>query len=453
MVTISRLYKDHDTGARVVAELEQSGIPHDDISIIANNESGWFDRDGSKRVDRDGDGTDDRAEGAAKGAGIGATLGGVAGLLAGLGILAIPGIGPVVAAGWLASTAAVAVAGGATGGLIGALTQSGVGEDEAHAYAEGVRRGGTLVTVRVDDGRRAAAEAIMQRHNPMDANTAGTPHRSENWSGDRIVAVFENSDTARGAREALIGSGIDNSKMELLDSRGELDSWTAIKRHAVPDEDSHLYAEGLRRGHSILVIKAAPGEHDRVMQVLGRFNPIDIDDHAKQWRNTGWSGVHPGKAEWDVRRQASTTAAPKASSTETEEQVIPVYEEELKVGKRVVEQGHVRVRVYTVERPVQEGVSLREERVAVERRPVDRPASGMPETAFQERTVDVTTHSEEPVITKDARVKEEVVVRKEADQRTETVRDNVRRTEVEVEDDRATANNPAAPNTRVPPRR
>ena len=96
MVTISRLYKDHDTGVRVVAELERSGIPQSDISIIANNDSGWFNRDGSKRVDRDADGTDDRAEGAAKGAGIGATLGGVAGLLAGLGMLAIPGIGPVL---------------------------------------------------------------------------------------------------------------------------------------------------------------------------------------------------------------------------------------------------------------------------------------------------------------------------------------------------------------------
>src|SRR5215213_8993751 len=163
MVTISRLYKDHDTGARVVAELEQSGISHDDISLIANNESGWFDRDGSKRVDRDGDGTDDRAEGAAKGAGIGATLGGVAGLLAGLGMLAIPGIGPVVAAGWLASTAAVAAAGGTAGGLIGALTQSDVDEREANAYAEGVRRGGTLVTARVPDTDRARYEAILDR--------------------------------------------------------------------------------------------------------------------------------------------------------------------------------------------------------------------------------------------------------------------------------------------------
>ena len=117
MATISRLYKDYDNGARVVAELERSGIPHTDISIVSNNESGWFDRDRPRRIDRDADGTDDRVEGAATGAGIGATLAGVAGLLAGLGMLVIPGIGPVVAAGWLASTAAVAAAGGAAGGL------------------------------------------------------------------------------------------------------------------------------------------------------------------------------------------------------------------------------------------------------------------------------------------------------------------------------------------------
>lgn len=97
---------------------------------------------------------------------------------------------------------------------------------------------------------------------------------------------------------------------------------------------------------------------------------------------------------------------------------------------------------------MQEGVALREERVAVERRPVDRPAAaGMPGETFQDRTIDVTTHREEPVIEKEARVKEEIVVRKEADQHTETVRDNVRRTEVEVEDDRAKTTTPAAPTT------
>ena len=451
MATISRLYKDHDTGARVVAELQRSGIPQSDISIISNNDSGWFDRDQSRRIDRDADGRDDRAEGAAAGAGIGATVGGVAGLLAGLGLLAIPGIGPVVAAGWLASTAAVAVAGGATGGLIGALTQSGVGEQEAHAYAEGVRRGGTLVTVRTPDTDRSRIEAILDRYSPMDRTAAGAGDKAGDWSGNRIVAAFENADRARAARKALIEAGIDNAKMELLDNRSELDNWTAMKRHAVPDEDAHLYAEGLGRGHSILVVRTTAGEHDAVMKVLERCHPIDIDDHAKGWRNAGWTGVHPGKAAWDVRRQSSTGSTTQAAAG-IQEQVIPVYEEELKVGKRQVEQGHVRVRVYTVERPTQEGLTLREERVAVERRPVDRRVSDLPGEAFQERTVDVTTHREEPVVVKDARVKEEIRVRKEAEQRTETVRDTVRHTEVEVEDDRAKASAPASPSA-TPPRR
>ena len=450
MAAISRLYKDHDTGARVVAELERSGIPHSDISIISNNDSGWFDRDGSKRIDRDADGRDDRAEGAAAGAGIGATVGGVAGLLAGLGLLAIPGIGPVVAAGWLASTAAVAVAGGATGGLIGALTQSGIGEQEAHAYAEGVRRGGTLVTVRVPDTDRARVETILDRHSLMDTTT-GAADQADDRSGNRIVAGFENADRARTARKALTEAGIDNAKMELLDNRSDLDNWTAIKRHAVPDEDAHLYAEGLGRGHSILVVEVTASEHDGAMKVLERCNPIDIDDHAAQWRNSGWTGVHPGKAAWDVRRQSSTGTT-TAAGAGAQEQVIPVYEEELKVGKRQVEQGHVRVRVYTVEHPVQEGLTLREERVALERRPVNRPVSEMPGDAFQERTVDVTTNREEPVIAKEARIKEEIRVRKEADQRTETVRDSVRHTEVEVEDDGATASTQAAPSA-TPPRR
>jgi stress response protein YsnF len=450
MATISRLYKDYETGARVVAEVERAGIPHSDISIIANNDSGWFDRNRSKRIDRDADGTDDRAEGAAAGAGIGATLGGVAGVLAGLGMLAIPGIGPVVAAGWLASTAAMAAAGGAAGGLIGALTQSGIGEREAHAYAEGVRRGGTLVTVRVPGADRTRLEAIMDRYDPLDTSI-GFEDRAGDWSGDRIVAAFENADRARAAREGLVEAGIDNANIELLENRSDLDTWTAIKRHAVPDEDAHLYAEGLGRGNSIMIIQAAAGEHDRVVQVLSRFNPIDIDDHAAQWRKSGWSGVHPGKAAWDVQRQTATPSGTTAAPG-TQEQVIPVYEEQLKVGKRVVEHGRVRVRVYTIEHPVQEGVTLREERVAVERRPVDRPASGLPGEAFRDRTIDLTTHREEPVIAKEARVKEEVVVRNEADQRTETLRDSVRRTEVEVEDDRATATTPP-PRSNAPSQR
>lgn len=161
---ISRLFNSYDRASQAVRELEAAGVPHSDISIVANNSDEWYSGDGAtKRVDRDRDGVDDRAEGAGAGAGIGAGVGGAAGLLAGLGLLAIPGVGPVVAAGWLVATAAGAAAGGVAGGVIGALTQAGVSDEDAHLYAEGVRRGGTLVSARVNDADASRLEAILDR--------------------------------------------------------------------------------------------------------------------------------------------------------------------------------------------------------------------------------------------------------------------------------------------------
>src|SRR3954468_15931834 len=158
-VTISRLYDNYTNAQNAVRGLEAAGVPHSDISVVANNSDNWFSTD--NKVDRDRDGVDDRAEGAGKGAGIGAGIGGAAGLLAGLGLLAIPGLGPVVAAGWLASTAVGAAAGAATGGIVGALTQAGISNEDAHSYAEGVRRGGTLVSARVPDADRSRLDAVL----------------------------------------------------------------------------------------------------------------------------------------------------------------------------------------------------------------------------------------------------------------------------------------------------
>ena len=172
-VTISRLYDNYADAQRAVTGLEAAGVPHSDISIVANNSDNWYGAD--RKVDRDADGVDDRAEGAGKGAGIGAGVGGAAGLLAGLGLLAIPGIGPVVAAGWLVSTAAGAVAGAATGGVVVDLTQAGVSEDEAPLYAEGVRRGGTLVSARVADADRGRLESIL------DQSAVNLRDRSSAW--------------------------------------------------------------------------------------------------------------------------------------------------------------------------------------------------------------------------------------------------------------------------------
>ena len=108
-------------------------------------------------------------------------MGGTAGLLAGIGLLAIPGLGPVVAAGWLASTALGAVAGGATGGIVGALVAAGVPEEHAHVYSEAVRRGGTLLSVRTDDIRAGKVHSILDRYQPIDPTWQGAEYRKTGW--------------------------------------------------------------------------------------------------------------------------------------------------------------------------------------------------------------------------------------------------------------------------------
>ncbi len=172
--TISGLFDDHSSARAAVSELEGSGIPHSDISIVGHSANG------AQGV------LGEAANDAGRGAEVGTAIGGIGGLLAGLGMLAIPGVGPVVAAGWLVATvtgAGVGAAiGGAAGGLIGSLTQAGVDESDAHVYAEGVRRGGTLVTARVADERASAARSILTTNRAVDPATRGEAYRNAGWS-------------------------------------------------------------------------------------------------------------------------------------------------------------------------------------------------------------------------------------------------------------------------------
>jgi len=196
-ITLSRLYDDYTTAYKVMKDLEAAGVLASEISIVASNADNWY---ATKKHDRDRDGVDDRAEGAATGATIGAATGGLAGLLAGFGLLAIPGIGPVVAAGWLASTAAVAAAGGLAGGLIGALTEAGMSEEDAHVYAEGVRRGGTLLTVRVPADQRARIEAILDRFS-VNIWDRGMEYRKAGWKSFDPSAPGYTADQVQKERE------------------------------------------------------------------------------------------------------------------------------------------------------------------------------------------------------------------------------------------------------------
>ena len=171
MQTITRVYDTYSDARSAVSELETAGIPMADISVLANQEV---------TEDYESNNTTQDSE-AGTGAGLGAVVGGAAGLLTGLGLLAIPGLGPVVAAGWLASTALGVVAGGATGGIVGSLIDSGVPEDHAHVYSESVRRGGTLVSVRTQDHNLSTVHAILDKYNPMDPVEQGVAYRNGGW--------------------------------------------------------------------------------------------------------------------------------------------------------------------------------------------------------------------------------------------------------------------------------
>lgn len=192
MRTVTGLFDDYSDASAAVSALESAGVRSDDISIVSNN--------ADKRH-----GDSNAAEGAGTGAGIGAVVGGAGGLLTGLGLMAIPGVGPVVAAGWLAATAAGAaagaVAGGATGGIIGAMTSSGVSEHDAHVYAEGVRRGGTLVTAKVDDALVSEAEAILKRSNWVDPTARRAAYEEQGWT--RFDDTLDPYDAAQIEQERL----------------------------------------------------------------------------------------------------------------------------------------------------------------------------------------------------------------------------------------------------------
>lgn len=167
--TISHLFDTYEQAARTVADLEAAGIPHADISLVANNSG---DRHAT---------ASDTSTGAGTGASLGTVLGGGAGLLAGIGALAIPGVGPIVAAGWLVAALAGAGVGAAAGGLLGSLTGAGVSEADAHVYAEGIRRGGTLVTVRADETQAARVDAMMSDMGPVDIRARGETYREAGW--------------------------------------------------------------------------------------------------------------------------------------------------------------------------------------------------------------------------------------------------------------------------------
>ncbi|WP_225984837.1 YsnF/AvaK domain-containing protein [Noviherbaspirillum aerium] len=455
---VTGLFRDRESAERAYQGLSSRGYTKDDINIVMSDEA--------RKKHFSGGTSTELGNKAAEGAGIGGALGGTLGAtLAALTAtgtsLALPGLGLVIA-GPLAAAAAGAGAGAATGGLLGALIGWGIPEERVKHYESGLKEGGILMGVnpRSDDD----ATYIENHWRTNQGEHIYRPGSSSSQtSGDTVVGVYDNYADAQSTIQALESAGFPRSRIQ-LNPENDLDTadTTTDTSHGSgggiggffrslfggnDDYKEHhdVYAESVRRGSYVLTVDVnSQDETDRAADIMNRFNAVDVDERTSHWKKQGWSGYDASAPRYTrdqitSERSAYTSTASSAAlgtsktAATTESSRIPVIEEELKVGKRQVQRGGVRVFQRVRETPVHESVQLREEHVKVERHPVDKPATAADLAAFKEGSVELRETAEEAVVSKSARVVEEVVVGKEVSQRTEQINDTVRRTDVEVE--------------------
>ena len=267
-----------------------------------------------------------------------------------------------------------------------------------------------------------------------------------------VLATFDDAATAQRAMEALIAEGFDRNNVHLQGAssvpsgegssmRGDVtDAGVTQQRSSSQgamstvgnffknlfgsdNDDAGTYAEAVRRGSIVVAVDAQDDEQlDRARTVMEEMGSVDVDSRANRWKQQGWTGFDENSEPFSDDER------------ESERQAVPVVQEDLQVGKRTVETGGVRVVKRVSETPVSQVVNLREEHATIERRPVDRPATEADFANFREGTVEVRETAEEPVVAKTARVVEEVVVGKTATERSETITDTVRSTDVDVEE-------------------
>lgn len=280
-----------------------------------------------------------------------------------------------------------------------------------------------------------------------------------------VAAMFRSHADAERAEQQIVSElNIDRMKAHTSPASGVKDAdydsnrpyqetgfFGALKNLSLPEEDRYIYAEGMRRGHVLVTAQVNDSQVSRAVTILESAGALDLDAETANWRQSGWTeynaSTHGASTHRASLTGASASGVATAGSATTadvgtrigtqsgqDEEVIPLVEEELEVGKRSVEH-RIQVRTRVVERPVEAEVKLRDETVRVERHRVDRPAAEMGRDAFTERVVEVTETDEELVVSKTSRVVEEVVVHKDVTERTETVRDTVRHTEVDVDVD------------------
>ena len=208
-----------------------------------------------------------------------------------------------------------------------------------------------------------------------------------------------------------------------------------LSRHGIPEEEADFYAEGVRRGGSLVIARVHDDDAQTAADIMARYSPVQYENRLADYKKRGYTGHEVGSKPYT---EAEIREERERYQTEGEQHV-PIVEEDVRVGKREVNRGGVRVHTHVVEETEEVPVRLRDETIRVETRKTDRAATEADlADAFQDRTIEVTETDEEAVVSKEARVTGEVVVDKGVEERTETVRENVRHTEVDVDETGAT---------------
>jgi uncharacterized protein (TIGR02271 family) len=276
---------------------------------------------------------------------------------------------------------------------------------------------------------------------------------------ETIAAVYKTQAQAESAFQDLLVAGIPESSIDrhmqggsYLGGSSSLETrpaegkgfWASLFGGETHDNTS-VYDENLSSGGSVVTVRAVSDvDYDHVAAILERHDPVDVDDHMARA-----SGVETTTATYGTTPVASMPMAPQPITTgvASNDATLSLSEESITVGKRMVNRGSTRIRRYVVEKAVEENVTLRDEKVTIERRPVTA-GSVVPDAAFTDKVIEMTETGEEAVVGKTARVVEEVALRKEAVDHVETVRDTVRKEEVEIEE--VPANGLSADNTNKP---
>ncbi|AKD54350.1 YsnF/AvaK domain-containing protein [Spirosoma radiotolerans] len=287
-----------------------------------------------------------------------------------------------------------------------------------------------------------------------------------------VIGVFDDASDAQRAVDQLISNGFSRDSIDLsaqTSSNYSDSTTTRVDRDDDDDHDSGIggffsslfgsdsdesrkYSHVANRGSLVTVHAQSADEAERAADLLDEYGAVDVDERASEYgyANYNQSSNTPNSVEYGAASTGAATTGVGATGTgygvtddltnttdrlptTDADQTIKVIEENLEVGKREVERGGVRVRSRIVERPVEESLRLREERVHVQRTPVNRPATADDLNAFQEGSIELVEHAEVPVVSKTANVVEEISVGKEVNERVETIRDTVRSTDVNFE--------------------